>query len=242
MEGESGGVAAMTFIKLKKSVIPSCDVDSLEKLRKLVSETCDVEGIGAYKIGFELVIPFGMEKVVGEIRRITALPIIYDHQKAATDIPEMGGKFVAACKEADALILFPQAGPKTEEAWIRAVQKSGKTAIVGGEMTHDGYLEETGGYLGNDAPKRIYGLAASLGVKDYVVPGNKPEKILLYRKLLEGKGIQPVFYSPGLVVQGGSLTEGAKAAGERWHAIVGRGIYGAKDMRKAAEELVSQLI
>src|SRR3989338_2720833 len=164
MERESGGMAAMTLIKHKKSIIPSCDVDSLEKLRKLVSETCDVGGIGAYKIGFELVIPFGMETVANEIRNITKLPIIYDHQKAATDIPEMGGKFVAACKHADAIILFPQAGPKTEEAWVKAVQKSGKTVIVGGEMTHDGYLDETGGYLKDDAPERMYGLATSLGV------------------------------------------------------------------------------
>ena len=235
-------MAAMTLIKLKKSVIPSCDVDSLEKLRKIVSGTCDVRGIGGYKIGFELVIPFGMKAVVKEIRSLTRLPIIYDHQKAATDIPETGEKFAAACREVDAIILFPQAGPKTGEAWIRAVQKSSKTVIVGGEMTHDGYLEGTGGYLKDDAPERMYGLAASLGVKDYVVPGNKPERILAYRKLLESKGIKPVLYSPGLVAQGGSLTEGAKAAGERWHAIVGRGIYGAKDMRKAAEELVSQLV
>ena len=94
----------MSLIKLKKSIIPSCDVRTLEELRKLVSETCDVKGVGAYKIGFELVIPYGMEKAVAEIRKITKLPVIYDHQKAATDIPEMGEKFVAACKDVDAKI------------------------------------------------------------------------------------------------------------------------------------------
>lgn len=241
MEGSSRGVGAMSLIKLKKSIIPSCDVGTLAELRKLVSETCDVKGIGAYKIGFELVIPFGMEKVVAEIRNITKLPIIYDHQKAATDIPEMGEKFVAACKGVDAIILFPQAGPITEKEWIKAVQKARKTVIVGGEMTHPGYLAEAGGFLMNDAPEKIYSIAAELGVEDYVVPGNKPDRILKYRKLLESKGINPIFYSPGLVAQGGLITDGAKAAGERWHAIVGRGIYGAKNMRKAAEELVSQL-
>ena len=82
----------MTIIKLKKSIIPSCDVDSLEKLDKLVKSTCSVKGIGSYKIGFELVIPFGMEKVVKTIRKHTKLPIIYDHQKAGTDIPEIDRK------------------------------------------------------------------------------------------------------------------------------------------------------
>ncbi len=241
MEGKSGKVGAVSLIKLKKSVIPSCDVGTLEELRKLVSETCDVKGVGAYKIGFELVIPYGMEKVVAEIRKITKLPIIYDHQKAATDIPETGEKFASACRDVDAIILFPQAGPVTEIEWIKAVQKAKKTVIVGGEMTHQGYLEETGGWLRNDAPERIYTIAAELGVKDYVVPGNKPEKIMKYRRLLEAKDVKPIFYSPGLVAQGGSVSEGAKAAGTQWHAIVGRGIYGAKNMRKAAQELVSQL-
>ena len=126
----------MPLIKLKKSIIPSCDVDSLKKLSKLVKATCSVKGTGAYKIGFELVIPFGMEKVVKTIRKYTKLPVIYDHQKAGTDIPEIGEKFMKACKLADAVILFPQAGPETEAAWIKAAQKAKMNVIVGGEMTH----------------------------------------------------------------------------------------------------------
>ena len=72
----------MVLIKQKKSIIPSCDVDSMEKLSKLVEATCSVKGVGAYKIGFELVIPFGIKAVVKTIRKYTKLPIIYDHQKA----------------------------------------------------------------------------------------------------------------------------------------------------------------
>ena len=94
------------IIKLDKSIIPSCDV-SLEKLKQSVSETCDVEGIGAYKIGLELVIPYGMTTVVEGIRKYTDLPIIYDHQKAATDIPALGEKFFNACKGVDAVSLSP---------------------------------------------------------------------------------------------------------------------------------------
>jgi orotidine-5'-phosphate decarboxylase len=51
-----------------------------------------------------------------------------------------------------------------------------------------------------------------------------------------------VFYSPGLVAQGGSITEGAKVAGDSWHAIVGRGIYQQQDMKKAAQELVKEIV
>ena len=232
----------MSIIKLQKSVIPSCDVNSLESLKRVVEETHSVVGIGGYKVGFELVIPFGMKRVVEVVRSVTDLPIIYDHQKAGTDIPEMGEKFMKACEGADSVIIFPQAGPETETEWIIAASKIGMPIIVGGEMTHKGYLEGDGGFLMDDAPRRIYEIAADLGVKDFVVPGNKPDKIEVYREFLVGKGIDPVFYSPGLITQGGDLTEGAVAAGNNWHAIIGRGIYQAEDMRKAAELFVSQLV
>ncbi len=230
----------MPIINLKKSVIPSCDVDSLEKLSKLVKATCLVKGVGAYKIGFELVIPFGMEKVVKTIRKITKLPIIYDHQKAGTDIPEMGQKFVKACKGVDAVILFPQAGPETEVAWIKAAQQSKMKVIVGGEMTHQAFLKEAGGFIDNNAPKRIYEIAASMGVADFVIPGNKPQKALEYVNIIKNKIKNPVFYSPGLIAQGGKISELAKKLNS-WHAIVGRAIYQAKDMGKAAEELAKEL-
>ncbi|MBI2541407.1 orotidine 5'-phosphate decarboxylase [Candidatus Woesearchaeota archaeon] len=230
----------MAMIKLKKSVIPSCDVGSLGELGRLVKSTCSVKGIGAYKIGFELVIPFGMENVVKTIRKLTKLPIIYDHQKAGTDIPEMGGKFMKACRLADAVIIFPQAGPETEIAWIKAAQQAKTKIIVGGEMTHQAFLKEAGGFIDDDAPKRIYEIAASMGVADFVIPGNKPEKSMEYAKLIKNKIKNPVFYSPGLITQGGGISDLALQL-DSWHAIVGRAIYEAKDMKKAAEEFAKEL-
>jgi len=230
----------MAIIKIKKSIIPSCDVGSLEKLSELVKSTCSVKGIGAYKVGFELVIPFGMEKVVKAIRKHTKLPIIYDHQKAGTDIPDMGSKFMKACKLADAVILFPQAGPETEAAWIKAAQQAKMNVIIGGEMTHQAYLKDAGGFIDDDAPKRMYEIAASMGVTDFVIPGNKPEKSLGYVNLIKNKIKAPVFYSPGLIAQGGLISDLAKKLNS-WHAIIGRAIYDAEDMKKAAEELAKSL-
>ena len=230
----------MQIIKLKKSIIPSCDVDSLEKLSKLVKVTCSVKAIGAYKIGFELVIPFGMKAVVKTIRKYTKLPIIYDHQKAGTDIPEMGEKFVKVCKLVDAVIIFPQAGPETELSWIKAAQKAKISIIVGGEMTHQAYLKEAGGFIDDNAPKRIYEIAASMGVTDFVIPGNKPDKCIEYDKLIRTKIKNPVYYSPGLITQGGKISDLAHKL-DSWHAIIGRAIYEANDMRKAADEFAKEL-
>jgi len=229
------------IIKSNKSIIPSCDVSDLSKLRSLVKETCSVEGIGAYKIGLELALRFGISAVVREIRKQTNIPIIYDHQKAATDIPELGEKFAKAVKGVDAVILFPFTGPETEKAWIKACKKEKLGVIVGGEMTHRGFLESEGGFINEKESFAIYEIAAEQKINDFVVPGNKPEKIKMYKAFLEARGINPVFYSPGLIAQGGNITESAKAAGERWHAIVGRALYDAKDINKAAKELVRNL-
>jgi orotidine-5'-phosphate decarboxylase len=231
----------MPIIKLNKSIIPSCDVSDLSKLKNLVKETCSVEGIGAYKIGLELCIPYGICQVVDVIREFTNLPIIYDHQKAATDIPELGEKFAKSVRGVDAVILFPFTGPETEKAWIKACKKEKLGVIVGGEMTHKGFLESEGGFISEKESLKIYETAAGEKINDFVVPGNKPEKIKLYRAFLEARGIKPVFYSPGLIAQGGNITKSAHAAGETWHAIVGRALYNAKDIHNAAKELVKNL-
>lgn len=232
----------MPLIKSQRSIIVACDVEDLEKLKRLVKETCSVKGIGAYKIGFELALKFGIPKVVETIRKLTKLPIIYDHQKAGTDIPDTAEKFMHAVKGVDAVILFPMSGPNVEEAWIKAAQKQKLHVIVGGEMTHEGYLKEEGGFIASEAPKRIYQIASSLGVHDFVVPGNKPDRIKMYREFLESKGIKPVFYSPGFIAQGGKLSEGAEAAGDSFHAIIGRAMYDATNIKEAAQKLVKEVI
>ena len=87
----------------------------------------------------------------------------------------------------------------------------------------------------------MYKLAAAMGITLYVAPGNKPEDVSDLRLLLESRGVEPTFYAPGFVAQGGVISEGAKAAGKRFHAIVGRALFRAKDIRAAAEEMTSQL-
>ncbi len=231
------------IIKLDRSVIPACDVSDIKQFEAIVKETAGVKGIGAYKLGFQLALKYGLPRLVKAARAFTNKPLIYDHQKAATDIPDVAEKFAEVCKSSgiDAVIFFPQAGPETEKAFIQAAQKACLGVIVGGEMTHPAYLQGDNGFILNEAPKRMYEIAVQLGVNNFVVPGNKPEKIAFYRQFLESKGIKPVLYSPGLVTQGGELTESAKAAGKNWHAIIGRALYGAPNIKKAAREYCQKL-
>ncbi|MFQ5474681.1 MAG: orotidine 5'-phosphate decarboxylase / HUMPS family protein, partial [Candidatus Nanoarchaeia archaeon] len=191
------------------------------------------------------VMPYGLEKAVKAIRQYTQKPIVYDHQKAGTHLPGGATAFASICKTAgaDTVILFPQAGPTTEVAYIEAAQKAGLGVIVGGLMTHPNYVAREGGYVADGAPLRIYDLAGQMNVADFVVPGNRPDDIRDVKAQLESQGIEPTFWAPGFLKkgQGGNVTEGAAAAGKNFKAIVGRGIKNAPDMRQAAIDLVGLL-
>jgi orotidine-5'-phosphate decarboxylase len=226
-----------------RSVIPACDVETIEEFEKLVQSTADVDGIGGYKIGFELGLGYALEKVVETARKHTKKPLIYDHQKAGTDIPDTGKNFAKVCKKAglDAVIFFPQAGPETERAWIYHALDSGLSVIVGGRMTHPAYSQSEGGFISDEGALEMYRIAARAGINSFVVPGNKPDVIKTVREMVEAEGVEPSFFAPGFVAQGGKIDDATKVAGDRWHAIVGRGIYHAADMKAAAIEHTSKL-
>jgi orotidine-5'-phosphate decarboxylase len=238
----------------KYGIIPACDVDSIDNLDKLVKSTCDIEGIVGYKVGAILGLKYGLPTVVKSISKHTKLPIIYDHQKFGTDIPDIcGGSMLEVLKDSgiDIVIIFPQAGPATLKSAIKGSDDPkkenvkgcsgyGLVPIVGGEMTHDKYLEDTGGYLKNDAPERMYLDAAELGVEYFVVPGTKVDKMVKYRSLLSNVINEPKFLFPGIgnEYQGGDIVK-AFAAVKPFpsYAIVGRSIYAAPDIKEAAERL-----
>lgn len=230
------------IIPRDRSIIPACDFD-IKTFESVIMETGDIEGIGAYKIGIVLGLQYGLPRVVEVARKYTDKPLIYDHQKAGTDIPDMGTKFAEVLANAgfNAAILFPQAGPITQEAWTKVLQDKGLDVLVGGLMTHKGFIRSDGGYLADESIMEIYQNAANTDVTNFVVPGNKPEAIAKIRKILEEIGIEPVFYAPGFIAQGGKISDGAKVAGERFHGIVGRGIYEADNIKAAALEHTSQI-
>lgn len=216
----------------KYGIIVACDVTSLEELRELVRETHDVEGLTGYKTGKLLGLRFGLNKVSEIVRQFTNKPIIYDHQKAGTDIPYIGDEYAELLREADidAAIIFPQAGPETEEAYVKSLKEYDVEPIVGGEMTHQGYLEKEGGFLRNHAPEEMYVKAAESGVEIFVAPGNRTEALRKWTDLISEKIHEPIFTSPGFGRQGGDVKEGIEAVRDvnesaGFHAIIGSGIY-----------------
>ena len=82
-------------MKRVRKLIPALDTDDLQKMEALVRSVDESPLIYGYKIGFIAGLTHGLGRVVQTIRRHSSKPIIYDHQKAATDIPDMGTKFAA---------------------------------------------------------------------------------------------------------------------------------------------------
>ena len=108
-------------------------------------------------------------------------------------------------------------------------------------MTHKSFVVSDGGYINDDSPEKMYTISAQNGVTDFVVPGNKPDVIINIKNVLINLGISPIFYSPGFVSQGGSISDAALAAGDNWHAIIGRAIYESSDIKNTVINLSSQL-
>ena len=230
------------IIPADRSIVVSADVSHLDAFHELLVSICGIPEIGAIKVGALLGLSdleFSIELVRGLIG--ADFPVIYDHQKGGTDIPEMGAPFARLLKGygVDAVILFPFTGPRTQMAWTDACLSEGLTVLTGGMMTHPQFLKSEGGYIHDDAPEQIYRLACKLGVRDFVVPGTKVAWVKKIREWLErelGRG-EFDLYAPGFIAQGGDITECGREAGPRFHAIVGRHIYGQRttdDIRRAA--------
>jgi orotidine-5'-phosphate decarboxylase len=234
----------MPIIKRNRSLIPACDV-SFETYKNILSATRNNDKVMAYKIGPALTGRLGYDRIV-ELSKVYANGklLIYDGQKWGTDIPDTAKAILSPLKESgiDAVILFPLSGKNTQESWIKTAQDLGLGVIVGGEMTHKGFLRSEGGYFTEDDTDGIYRLAAKLGVEDFVVPGNKPKSISRIRGVLEKEGISASFYSSGFVAQEGEISEGAKAAGERFHAIVGRGMLENGPLQANIEKSIERLV
>lgn len=237
------------IIQADRSLIPAADVRSIRDLPRLLSALKGVVGVSAIKPGFTLAFD-NLRDVIQMIREFNPDWVtIYDHQKAGCDIPRNGEKFAWKMVEAgvDAVIIFPLAGAETEAAWITALQGAKIPVIVGGEMTHEGFFVSEGGFIADNAPERMFRIAARLGVRDFFLPGNKPGQIEFYRNLISHftDGEDFTIFSCGFFTQGGDITEAGKEAGKNWHCVVGEAIYEAgnlEEIRAAAERIAAQML
>ncbi|MBN1944838.1 MAG: orotidine 5'-phosphate decarboxylase [Bradymonadales bacterium] len=217
-------------MKVNTQLVAALDTLEIDRAMKLVEAVAEIDFMYGFKVGFALGLRHGLGQVVQAIRTVTPKPVIYDHQKAATDIPDTGELFadVLATAGIDEGILFPQAGPLTLRSWVEALRDRRIEVIVGGLMTHPSYLVSQGGFLSDEAVTAIYRVAHDLGVRRFVIPLTKPEML---SKLVSRVSFDPtcVFYSPGYGRQGGGVSAFDFVREQK--IIVGRSLLEASDPR-----------
>lgn len=226
-------------------IVPALDVISLEEAKRIVEKTRDIEGVVAYKLGLTLSLGMGLKQAARELKAVTSLPVIYDHQKAGADVPDMAGKFAQVCADAgiDALILFPLAGPRAVAAFVQGALDRRLAPIVGGELPFDDYAAAGGGYVVDDALERILRKAITAGATHFVIPGNTAENVGRHRNWLVEVIEDPAVFIPGIGALGGNIGESFSAAsGCRAYAVIGRAIYAAGDPAEAARRLAGEAL
>ena len=221
-------------------IIPALDVLDLDAALRLVCRVAGRPSVYGFKLGFSLGLGHGLPEVVRRIREWTDKPLIYDHQKAATDIPDTGAMFGDVMKGAgiDEVILFPHTGPRTLEAWTHALQERKIKPIVGAAMTHPAYLVSEGGFIADAAAAAICRQAAALGVSAFVVPLTKPELVAKLAAEVPFTAEQE-FYSPGFGAQGGDPEK--FPALKKHYVIVGRSLFAAEDPAKELARVEEKL-
>jgi len=242
----------MQTLNKTRSIIVACDCPP-DNFETLISATAGIPGIGGYKLGIALGLR-GLESAARTVREHAkkadwSPEIIYDHQKGACDIPDMGKVYAEELKRAgiDTAILFPLTGPETQKKWIEACFEAQLKVLVGLAMTHPKFFVSEGGYISDEAPEIAFRLACEMGVKNFVVPGNKIYWITKLRAILVKMHGEEnfVLYAPGFIEQGGNISVCGAAAGKYWHAIVGSAIYKQstpQEMERVAADLCQKIL
>lgn len=211
---------------MKKSSRLILALDETDEKRALeIAES--VSGIvDAIKINWPLVLSAGPEMIT----KLSKLSDVICDFKVA-DIPNTVRLIVenSVARGASAVIVhaFPGSDSLTE-----AVKAAGDKASIYAvtEMSHPGGKEFT-------APnaERLAQIGVDCGVKGFIAPATRPERIAAIRKIIGDREI----LSPGVGAQGGSAADAIKAGAD--YVIVGRAIYKSDDPRKVAEDIASEI-
>lgn len=241
----SPGAAGTVQFRSNTGIMPALDVESADDACRIVEQTTRIEGIVAYKLGLTLTLRGGLSSAVEQLRAVTDLPVIYDHQKAGADLPDMAKKFASTCKEAgaDGLILFPIAGPTAVKQFVGQTIAQGLLPLVGGDLPLPDYNARNGGFVSGNALNQIFEQSIEIGARHFIVPATDTRKIRRITRLLHEHIATPALFMPGIGALGGSVETAFKAA-PRCHvyAVVGRGIYGAGDPAEAAKTLAGEAL
>lgn len=208
-------------LKRESGVILALDVDTREKALEICRDTADF--VDAIKVGYPLILNTSMS-IIKELRRFKK-PIIADFKVA--DIPFVSKIICESAVKSGADYVIVQGFVGSDV--IEACSAAAKIFVVA-EMSHPG----GGQFMAKDALE-IAGAARGYA-EGIVAPATRPDRI---RKLRE-VAWDLLIISPGVKAQGADVGDAVKAGAD--FEIIGRGIYGAPDPGKVAEEFANKIM
>lgn len=189
-------------------------------------ETLSSDPPVAYKLGWLPILDLGA-MAVRFVKEATGSRVIVDVKLA--DVPHIN-KVVASTlikSGSDALIIHGFLGPDSIRAVVEVAKPKGVGVLVVAETSNKGgekYYAKHSIEIINDS--------LSLGVDGFILPGNRPERLSEYVKILRGKAL---VITPGVFTQGGDPRTVLKLGAD--FIIVGRRVYESPNPLQAIKEI-----
>ncbi|MDR2624298.1 MAG: orotidine-5'-phosphate decarboxylase [Methanobrevibacter sp.] len=213
--------------KVKNDIILSVDLMDILKSYELCEATYN--HINTIKVGYPLTLSEGL-KSIEILKKNFDFNVICDYKLA--DIPITNEKIAKLTYEngADYLIVHGFLGADSVKACLDVAEQHNKDIFLLSEMSHPGadmFLKS--------ASEKITKMGLNLGIKNYVAPSTKIDRLSKIRELV---GEDSFIISPGVGIQGGDPKETLKYADA---LIVGRSIYEAPDPEMAIKNIIKSL-
>ncbi len=229
----------MAEFEQEKKLFVALDVPE-SGLRSLIVNTTSA-GAGGYFIPGTRALDLGLSYIADNIRIVNgAVPLIYDHQTAGSDISENAKKFMSSVQSSgiNKVVIYPSTDLEGAQTWIESGVDHQLDVIVGKELTSETPPTD-------ERYDDIYRLAAKLGIREFMLPGNKPDRIKHYRQVIEEVLSKEPYtiYAAGFGNRRGTIPKFARAAGVRngWGIIVGRDIHQSSNTRESAEAYIDRI-
>jgi orotidine-5'-phosphate decarboxylase len=179
----------MELFEKKNGIIIDLGYLQNKSLIAAIEATDSIPFVVGYKIGALPVLEAGLKDTFRNIRKISSKPLLYDHQKLGSDLPDIyKGRMLDLIKSygADGVFIFPLGGKEVLEAIINKCIDIELIPVVCGDLSYKGFFSEEGGYIDIDIQQRIYLDAASYGVSHFMMSCNRVDRIKIYCHQLGG--------------------------------------------------------
>jgi orotidine-5'-phosphate decarboxylase len=213
--------------KVKNNIILAVDLLDILKVYDLCEAVS--KHIDTIKIGYPLTLAEGLESIE-VLKENFNFNVICDYKVA--DIPNTN-KLIAKLsyeKGADYLIVHGFLGSDSVKACLDVANEYNKNIFLLTEMSHPGsdmFLKP--------ATEEIAKMGLDLGIKNYVAPSTKIDRLSKIREIL---GNDSFIISPGVGTQGGDPKKTLKYADA---LIIGRTIYQSSNPEIAIENIIKSI-